>query len=266
MPTTTDQYKPLVITNVTEVPDKQRRAGSFTRHDGEEVHVTLQQSFNVYWVYVNTSHGTRELAGRVTKQRIGVWSVGSREVGQEPKAIRVGWTFSGKLTEAVERVANEYLNNIEGAFRAAEREARFTTYRVDTRLVRARLEAAGYKVFTTAQDNDDIQVYLDHHNRALIITPDGDVTYTGWDTTGGVASEIEVYASRPSTVLSDVVRETVLFLKRHELEQRVGTLLEYLQTEVPDSVAHYAVEQAKKALQTLQRQAFTVDLLHGKEV
>ena len=43
-------------------------------------------------------------------------------------------------------------------------------------------------------------------------------------------------------------------------------LIELLQTEVPPSVAHYAVEDAKSALRTLIRKADTVDFVHGREV
>ena len=131
--------------------------------------------------------------------------------------------------------------------------------KIDPRVVQAALTEQGVTGVHFDSTYTETVVYLNGNEGVLHVSKDGDVTIAQHDASGGVASEVEVYASTPRRDVEDVVTATVRWWKSWDLQQRAQSLLEHLETEVPDGVAHYAVEDAKKALRTLSRQAYTVD-------
>lgn len=51
--------------------------------------------------------------------------------------------------------------------------------------------------------------------------------------------------------------------KQYNVKLQAQALLKVLEEDVPSGVAHYAVEQAKRALHVLQREAHTIDYFYG---
>lgn len=112
-------------------------------------------------------------------------------------------------------------------------------------------------------DGTEAQIYFNNHSSALLIGKNGDLAEVTWDRTGGVSREREV-AQVETT--EEAIRAALLWDLQHGLQERAQALLDYLQEQVPPSVAHWAVENGKKAARDLVRQAITIDFLHGREV
>lgn len=67
-----------------------------------------------------------------------------------------------------------------------------------------------------------------------------------------------------SSTTEEVFKAARLFVTQHSVWAQAAALLARLEHEVPNSVAHYAVEDAKKALKVLKKQAYTIDYFHGR--
>lgn len=125
-----------------------------------------------------------------------------------------------------------------------------------------RLKELGIAALTNA-DGTQAQVYIENGSGAVLLDKaTGNVEVVTWDASGGVSSE-QVVGQADS--VSSAVEAIHRWYASYDLQQRAQSLLEHLETEVPSGVAHYAVEQAKKALHVLQREAFGVDCTYGRD-
>lgn len=62
----------------------------------------------------------------------------------------------------------------------------------------------------------------------------------------------------------EVFKAARLFVTQYSVWLQAHRLLTRLENDVPNSVAHYAVEGAKKALKVLKSEAYTIDYFHGQ--
>lgn len=62
----------------------------------------------------------------------------------------------------------------------------------------------------------------------------------------------------------EVFKAARLFVTQYSVWLQAHRLLARLEEDVPSSVAHFAVEGAKKALATLKREAYTINYFHGR--
>lgn len=128
--------------------------------------------------------------------------------------------------------------------------------RLDPRAVIAGLQEHGIQAHFNAEYTG-AQIY-DSPSGALEISKDGDVDYDTWGnerTSRSIASGKDV---------EQAVAAARLWYYQRETEKRAMALLDWLNTEVPLGVAHFAVEQVKQPLRVLANHAYTIDFNYGR--
>lgn len=137
-----------------------------------------------------------------------------------------------------------------------------STIVIDPHVLIARLAEHGVSASLDASGTE-AQIYFNSHRSALLIGKTGDLAEVTWDITGGVEAEREV---AQVSSLDEAVHEVRQWHYQHGLQERAQALMDYIQEEVPPTVMHYAVEDAKDALRTLLRNANDINFMHGREV
>ena len=157
--------------------------------------------------------------------------------------------------------ATDVAEGVATALREKVEQFRYRVYgNLDPRLVQSALTEQGVTNVHFDSTYTETVVYLSGGiDGTLLISKDGDIALVRGDGSGGLSVDQEIAHGDDAEA---VVKAVVRWWKSYDLQRRAESLLEHLETEVPDGVAHYAVEQAKKALRTLAREAHTVDFTY----